>query len=142
MRPKPLRTWRTGLAIPSLRLPLVASILVTLASPPLASQTSADTAAAVRVADTAVHGWLALVDKGQISESWDEAALTFQVAVTKAKWVQAVKQARGKRQDRKSTRLNSSHLVISYAVFCLKKKKTTGNPPPRDSRTCVRRRGP
>src|SRR5258705_9025648 len=27
--------------------------------------------------------------------------------------------------DRKSTRLNSSHLGISYAVFCLKKKKTT-----------------
>src|SRR2546426_7997309 len=26
-------------------------------------------------------------------------------------------------EDRKSTRLNSSHLVISYAVFCLKKKK-------------------
>src|SRR5260221_1107838 len=29
------------------------------------------------------------------------------------------------RQDRKSTRLNSSHTVISYAVFCLKKKKKT-----------------
>src|SRR5256885_7231647 len=29
--------------------------------------------------------------------------------------------------DRKSTRLNSSHLVISYAVFCLKKKKETKN---------------
>src|SRR5258705_10798479 len=28
-------------------------------------------------------------------------------------------------RDRKSTRLNSSHLGISYAVFCLKKKKTT-----------------
>src|ERR1039457_4197393 len=28
------------------------------------------------------------------------------------------------RPDRKSTRLNSSHLVISYAVFCLKKKDT------------------
>src|SRR5258708_20869271 len=27
-------------------------------------------------------------------------------------------------QDRKSTRLNSSHQIISYAVFCLKKKKT------------------
>src|SRR5256885_5925424 len=27
-------------------------------------------------------------------------------------------------KDRKSTRLNSSHLVISYAVFCLKKKNT------------------
>src|SRR5256885_6336822 len=30
----------------------------------------------------------------------------------------------GRRGDRKSTRLNSSHLVISYAVFCLKKKNT------------------
>src|SRR5256885_12118852 len=30
-------------------------------------------------------------------------------------------------QDRKSTRLNSSHLVISYAVFCLKKKKDGGH---------------
>src|SRR5260221_2205518 len=30
---------------------------------------------------------------------------------------------RGARADRKSTRLNSSHTVISYAVFCLKKKK-------------------
>src|SRR2546430_13314944 len=35
-------------------------------------------------------------------------------------------------QDRKSTRLNSSHSQISYAVFCLKKKKNsnTSNPPP------------
>src|SRR3712207_7914938 len=30
----------------------------------------------------------------------------------------------GEAQDRKSTRLNSSHANISYAVFCLKKKKT------------------
>ena len=30
-------------------------------------------------------------------------------------------------RDRKSTRLNSSHVVISYAVFCLKKKNTTKN---------------
>src|SRR5256885_11177310 len=30
--------------------------------------------------------------------------------------------------DRKSTRLNSSHLVISYAVFCLKKKKNKKQP--------------
>src|SRR2546426_3398369 len=38
-------------------------------------------------------------------------------------------------QDRKSTRLNSSHLVISYAVFCLKKKNSPRHrqrtPPPR-----------
>src|SRR2546426_6524366 len=51
-------------------------------------------------------------------------------------------------QDRKSTRLNSSHLVISYAVFCLKKKKkqpksidgsppyySATTPPPRVSRS-------
>src|SRR5699024_12320667 len=31
-------------------------------------------------------------------------------------------------QDRKSTRLNSSHVSISYAVFCLKKKKSTRAP--------------
>src|SRR5256885_5525133 len=31
-----------------------------------------------------------------------------------------------RRRDRKSTRLNSSHLVISYAVFCLKKKNSIG----------------
>src|SRR4051812_26068215 len=31
-------------------------------------------------------------------------------------------------EDRKSTRLNSSHMSISYAVFCLKKKKTRDRP--------------
>src|SRR2546430_8777356 len=39
------------------------------------------------------------------------------------------------KRDRKSTRLNSSHSQISYAVFCLKKKKTVQShpymPPPR-----------
>src|SRR5256885_7232186 len=48
----------------------------------------------------------------------------------------------GEARDRKSTRLNSSHLVISYAVFCLKKKKQRSTcifhlllyaPPPSDS---------
>src|SRR5205814_2757692 len=39
-------------------------------------------------------------------------------------------------QDRKSTRLNSSHLGISYAVFCLKKKKNTST----DSHTQTRSR--
>src|SRR5690606_41800207 len=33
--------------------------------------------------------------------------------------------AGARRRDRKSTRLNSSHVKISYAVFCLKKKKNT-----------------
>src|SRR2546428_10216921 len=35
--------------------------------------------------------------------------------------------ANGLARDRKSTRLNSSHDQISYAVFCLKKKKKTAN---------------
>src|SRR5258708_21927334 len=39
-------------------------------------------------------------------------------------------------RDRKSTRLNSSHQIISYAVFCLKKKKTPilETPPPENPR--------
>src|SRR5690606_41232350 len=37
----------------------------------------------------------------------------------------AIMDAFGYFQDRKSTRLNSSHVKISYAVFCLKKKKQT-----------------
>src|SRR5690625_7122819 len=35
-------------------------------------------------------------------------------------------------QDRKSTRLNSSHVAISYAVFCLKKKKSNYDNRPRE----------
>src|SRR5260221_10000971 len=38
----------------------------------------------------------------------------------------------GMARDRKSTRLNSSHTVISYAVFCLKKKNPRRHRPPRD----------
>src|SRR5438552_14866307 len=40
---------------------------------------------------------------------------------------------RGARRDRKSTRLNSSHQIISYAVFCLKKKNNKANENSRNS---------
>src|SRR5437667_6368168 len=49
-------------------------------------------------------------------------------------------------RDRKSTRLNSSHITISYAVFCLKKKKnghmegTSRQKHGQHNRTCRRRR--
>src|SRR5438034_4798877 len=43
--------------------------------------------------------------------------LTIARALEKGEW------SKVKELDRKSTRLNSSHTVISYAVFCLKKKK-------------------
>src|SRR5690349_22060547 len=36
-------------------------------------------------------------------------------------------------KDRKSTRLNSSHVEISYAVFCLKKKKNTNHAHPQNN---------
>src|SRR3712207_7175562 len=39
--------------------------------------------------------------------------------------------------DRKSTRLNSSHANISYAVFCLKKKKTSRSMPYLADTTCI-----
>src|SRR5258708_28667577 len=38
-------------------------------------------------------------------------------------------------RDRKSTRLNSSHQIISYAVFCLKKKNPKGSPTRRHTST-------
>src|SRR5690554_7760466 len=39
--------------------------------------------------------------------------------------------------DRKSTRLNSSHVRISYAVFCLKKKKKKKNKKKNKQKTCI-----
>src|SRR2546426_5163763 len=66
--------------------------------------------------------------------SWVEAELltaggasTPQASVTVTvfpdRYLPTVRGVRFFQLDRKSTRLNSSHLVISYAVFCLKKKK-------------------
>src|SRR5438477_4442067 len=44
--------------------------------------------------------------------------------------------SRAQLEDRKSTRLNSSHMSISYAVFCLKKKKTVVVAGDRDGHRC------
>src|ERR1039457_54617 len=46
------------------------------------------------------------------------------VAVMEGGEPKVIANEEGGRTDRKSTRLNSSHLVISYAVFCLQKKNT------------------
>src|SRR5207302_9937913 len=48
--------------------------------------------------------------------------VTIQAAVGNSRLVQ-IRERRARPADRKSTRLNSSHVKISYAVFCLKKKK-------------------
>src|SRR5947209_10602035 len=51
------------------------------------------------------------------------ARLTNDISAARAAGLLSVAPAVGLRRDRKSTRLNSSHANISYAVFCLKKKK-------------------
>src|SRR6266498_4386380 len=58
---------------------------------------------------------------GQVAVPWDAAQPqpTARLALTGL--------PRQVEQDRKSTRLNSSHVRISYAVFCLKKKNTNKN---------------
>src|SRR5256885_10058525 len=71
---------------------------------------------------------------GSITEKdLDEAMREVRIALLEAdvnfkvvrQFVAAVRERALGAEDRKSTRLNSSHLVISYAVFCLKKKKLT-----------------
>src|SRR2546422_1342501 len=58
--------------------------------------------------------------KGRVKRTEPQRPLSFWGSFSPAS-----KTALGKRRDRKSTRLNSSHGYISYAVFCLKKKKKT-----------------
>src|SRR5256885_12400365 len=57
----------------------------------------------------------AVSDAGDALRAWRD--------LTAGRW--RIDPGHGSDEDRKSTRLNSSHLVISYAVFCLK-KKTSG----------------
>src|SRR5258708_9350653 len=61
---------------------------------------------------------LSLHDALPICSLWFSALWLFPEAHTKS-----VAPQHPKSRDRKSTRLNSSHQIISYAVFCLKKKK-------------------
>src|SRR5437899_8528720 len=70
-----------------------------------------------------VHG----AGQGQICGlRWDRAATNWPTSAAACAAL-TVKRNRACPRDRKSTRLNSSHLGTSYAVFCLKKKK---RPPP------------
>src|SRR5258708_28588275 len=55
--------------------------------------------------------------------SRSEATINFAMAMYSKSFVGLPKKGVPQSSDRKSTRLNSSHQIISYAVFCLKKKK-------------------
>src|SRR5438034_2249258 len=61
-------------------------------------------------------------------EYWKLSKIERADAIWKALFVENSPVSESTRGDRKSTRLNSSHTVISYAVFCLKKKKKTTEP--------------
>src|SRR6267143_544791 len=88
-------TARALMRVLSLRISLVGSLLALLCSSALVGQAPVDTAATVAAAEQAAQAWLAIIDKGDIAKSWDEAAVAFQLAVTQEKWQQAVKSARG-----------------------------------------------
>src|ERR1022692_4583101 len=68
-------------------------------------------------------------------KSWKMSSASIGTLPTTRSYGQLTKNVRSKRwiapslacPDRKSTRLNSSHLVISYAVFCFKKKKSNAS---------------
>src|SRR5947208_10338057 len=67
-------------------------------------------------------------DAGELASSLESGTLFLDILRRPAHYAGLVRGMRAhlsSRQDRKSTRLNSSHQIISYAVFCLKKKKTT-----------------
>src|SRR5437870_8750601 len=82
----------------------------------------------VRVRITDVNGPRGGPDKScHISAELLPSGMTLLQQATDANLYAAIGRATegiGRSLDRKSTRLNSSHVAISYAVFCLKKKKT------------------
>src|SRR5690606_40827721 len=74
---------------------------------------------------SAGHPAVALILSGEDDQPMPPPTL-FQAYGCSASADAALQQKRiARRLDRKSTRLNSSHVKISYAVFCLKKKNTT-----------------
>src|SRR5437870_6517885 len=60
------------------------------------------------------------------SSGWAKQAESRWSMITRTIRPKWARRSRRRGRDRKSTRLNSSHVAISYAVFCLKKKKYKG----------------
>src|SRR5207253_10343367 len=71
---------------------------------------------------------LSLHDALPISVALERSAVALE-QIGAALWAQVPPEPEPPEPDRKSTRLNSSHVAISYAVFCLKKKKEVKRQP-------------
>src|SRR3989442_5996281 len=73
-----------------------------------------------------------ITDTGRVPEDYGRMGLPANTRTRHYKqadgWIHAVDLRTTGRGDRKSTRLNSSHVRISYAVFCLKTKKVSDQP--------------
>src|SRR5215204_7091526 len=79
-----------------------------------AGETTRSIAAALRISPSCVSKWMKLKrETGSLAPGQVGGHKKPRLSGAPAAWL----------RDRKSTRLNSSHTVISYAVFCLKKKK-------------------
>src|SRR5699024_12252534 len=107
------------------------SLLFPLPSSPTSSLTSLSLPAALPICvDVAVRGLQRLLafhhaGAGTLSELLDQSSTNRHVYSSCLSVASVVSVSAGvsATSDRKSTRLNSSHVSISYAVFCLKKKK-------------------
>src|SRR5258707_9093444 len=75
-----------------------------------------------------LHDALPISDTARPGCTWDRAARLSRSAARRGdscrECLCCIRPGRIQQRDRKSTRLNSSHANISYAVFCLKKKKS------------------
>ena len=75
-----------------------------VAPPTAANPKEADTSAKEKAAQPAAESWVVLVDAAKFNESWEQAAQTFQKAISKEDWANAVQQSRaplGKLKARK-----------------------------------------
>src|SRR5688572_31569989 len=70
-----------------------------------------------------VHGVITSIEPQKLTIASQQHAVTGKIDPARTKVTVHGKPAKLADLDRKSTRLNSSHSQISYAVFCLKKKK-------------------
>src|SRR6266403_1959318 len=122
------------------RIPLIANVIseTSLDRPELRIQPRADLAARLGVSTESLSQTIRVATIGDVGPALAKFAAGDRLVPIRVQLednargdLQMLEQLRvplgqrGERGDRKSTRLNSSHVEISYAVFCLKKKKTT-----------------